>query len=124
MVPCALVNARVVDDGGRVDMLTHRPFVFLLLIGGGDPDCRALFDNAITELAANLFDKLTNLKTLYVPRTIAIECCTAPSHCGMCCAVRGMGHCLGATRSCGVFNTVLIKMALRSQQQRWCPARL
>ena len=67
MVPCALVNARVVDDGGRVDMLAHRPFVSLLLIGGGDPDCRSLSDNAITELAATLFDKLTNLRELYVP---------------------------------------------------------
>ena len=62
-----LVTARLVDDGGRVDMLTHRPFVFLLLIGGGDPDCRYLSDNAITELAATLFDKLTNLPFLYVP---------------------------------------------------------
>ena len=67
MVPCALVNARVVDDGGRVDMLTRRPFVSLLLIGGGDPDCRWLHDNAITEMAATLFDKLTNLERLYVP---------------------------------------------------------
>ena len=67
MVPCALVNARVVDDDGRVDMLTHRPFVSLLLIGGGDPDCRSLSDNAITELPATLFDKLTNLMNLYVP---------------------------------------------------------
>ena len=39
----------------------------LLLIGGGDPDCRWLYDNAITELAATLFDKLTNLERLYVP---------------------------------------------------------
>ena len=67
MVPCALVNARVVDDGGRVDMLTHRPVVSLLLIGGGGPDCRYLHSNAITELAATLFDKLTNLERLYVP---------------------------------------------------------
>ena len=62
-----LVTARLVDDGGRVDMLTHRPFVSLLLIGGGDPDCRLLSNNYITELAATLFDKLTNLETLYVP---------------------------------------------------------
>ena len=48
-------------------MLTHRPFVSLLLIGGGDPDCRGLNNNAITELAATLFDKLTNLEILYVP---------------------------------------------------------
>ena len=66
MVPCALVNARVVDDGGRVDMLTRRLFASLLLIGG-DPDCRYLYGNAITELAATLFDKLTNLVNLYVP---------------------------------------------------------
>ena len=71
-------------------MLTHRPFVSLLLIGG-DPDCRYLFRNAITELAATLFDKLTNLEELYVPRTIAIECCTAPSHCGRCCGRAGVG---------------------------------
>ena len=57
-------------------MLTRRLFVSLLLIGGGDPDCRYLWDNAITELAATLFDKLTNLRYLYVPRTIAIECCS------------------------------------------------
>ena len=48
-------------------MLTHRPFVSLLLIGGGDPDCRSLDYNAITELAATLFDKLTSLVELYVP---------------------------------------------------------
>ena len=97
MVPCALVNARLVDDGGRVDMLTRRPFVSLLLIGGGGPDCRYLYGNAITELAATLFDKLTNLGTLYVPRTIAIECCTAPSHCGLCCA-RALFGCNTAVR--------------------------
>ena len=118
MVPCALVNARLVDDDGRVDMLTRRPFVSLLLIGGGDPDCRRLSSNYITELAATLFDKLTNLETLYVPRTIAIECCTASSHCGRCFGGRGMGHWLGATRSCGVFNTVLIRVAVRCLQQQ------
>ena len=106
-----LVTARMVDDGGHGDMLTRCPFVSLLLIGGGDPDCRYLYDNAITELAATLFDKLTNLVNLYVPRTIAIECC---SDCRfpLWTVFRGKGwHCLGATLPCGVFNTVLIKIA-------------
>ena len=66
MVPCALVNARVVDGRGRVDMLTRRPFVSLLLIGGGDPDCRYLYDNNIAKLDRNQFLKLTNTY-VYVP---------------------------------------------------------
>ena len=47
-------------------MLTR--FLLLELSSSGvlRSDCRYLNDNAITELAATLFDKLTNLKTLYV----------------------------------------------------------
>ena len=36
-------------------------------------DCRYLQDNAITELAASLFDKLTNLEQLYVTLNAAMH---------------------------------------------------
>ena len=41
-------------------MLTRRPVVSLLLIGGGDPDCRYLYDNNIAKLDRNQFLKLNN----------------------------------------------------------------
>ena len=47
-------------------MLTRRPVVSLLLIGGGDPDCRYLYDNNIAKLDRNQFLKLTNTY-VYVP---------------------------------------------------------
>ena len=39
----------------------------------GRLDCRYLNNNAITELAATLFDKLTNLKKVYVTLNAAMH---------------------------------------------------
>ena len=44
--------------------------------GVGRAECRDLFDNAITELAPTLFDKLTSLTFLYVTLNAAMH---APS---------------------------------------------
>ena len=41
--------------------------------GVGRADCRYLSGNAITELAATLFDKLTNLQQLYVTLDAAMH---------------------------------------------------
>ena len=47
----------------------------------GRVDCRYLHDNAITELAASLFNKLTNLNYLYVTLNAAMH---APSPAWLC----------------------------------------
>ena len=59
----------LVESVANINWLTCRPCLsFLsLLIGGSDSDCSYLFDNDITELTPTLFDKLINLRTLYVP---------------------------------------------------------
>ena len=62
------------EGGGRVCfwaeaglcMLTRSLLLELSSSGVGRVDCRSLHTNAITELAATLFDKLTNLQQLYV----------------------------------------------------------
>ena len=41
--------------------------------GVGRVDCRGLHNNDITELAATLFDKLTNLEWLYVTLNAAMH---------------------------------------------------
>ena len=48
-------------------MLTRSLLLDLSSSGFGRLDNRNLHDNAITELAPTLFDKLTNLGRLYVP---------------------------------------------------------
>ena len=50
-------------------MLTRSLLLELFLFG----DCRDLNNNAITELTATLFDKLTNLQELYVTLDAAIH---------------------------------------------------
>ena len=67
------VGASVLLGGGwtvHVDLLSPS---CTLLFGVGRADCRALDDNAITELAATLFDKLTNLEWLYVTLNAAMH---------------------------------------------------
>ena len=54
-------------------MLTHSLLFELSSLGVGRADCRYLSGNAITELAATLFDKLTNLGHLYVPLNAAMR---------------------------------------------------
>jgi hypothetical protein len=47
-------------------MLTRFLLLDLSSSGVGRVDCRSLAGTAFTELAPNLFDKLTNLRFLYV----------------------------------------------------------
>ena len=54
-------------------MLTHSLLLVLSSSGVGRSDCRRLDGNAITELAATLFDKLTSLKYLYVTLDAAMH---------------------------------------------------
>ncbi len=54
-------------------MLTRSLLVDLSSSGGGFSDCRYLYDNVITELAATLFDKPTNLGILYVTLDAAMH---------------------------------------------------
>ena len=57
-------------------MLTRSLHLDLSSYGVGRADCRFLNNNAITELAATLFDTLTNLKKVYVTLNAAMH---APS---------------------------------------------
>ena len=54
-------------------MLTRSLLLALSSLGVGRADCRRLNDNAITELAPTLFDKLTNLERLYVTLNAAMH---------------------------------------------------
>ena len=54
-------------------MLTHSLLFELSSLGVGRADCRYLSGNAITELAATLFDKLTSLRDLYVTLDAAMH---------------------------------------------------
>ena len=55
-------------------MLTCSLLLNLFLNRGlGRLNCRSLYNNAITELAPTLFDKLTNLQKLYVNLQSAIH---------------------------------------------------
>jgi hypothetical protein len=57
-------------------MLAHSLLFDRSSSGVGRVDCRNFDGNAITELAANLFDKLTSLRDLYVTLNAAMH---APS---------------------------------------------
>ena len=54
-------------------MLTRSLLLELSSSGDLRVDCRDLYDNAITELAATLFDILTNLQELYVTLDAAMH---------------------------------------------------
>ena len=54
-------------------MLTRSHLLEPTSSGFGRADCRRLDNNAITELAATLFDKLTNLERLYVTLDAAMH---------------------------------------------------
>ena len=54
-------------------MLTRSLLLGLSSSGDLHVDCRYLYENAITELAPTLFDKLTNLVRLYVTLNAAMH---------------------------------------------------
>ena len=54
-------------------MLTRSHLLEPSSSGFGRLDCRSLYNNAITELAATLFDKLTSLRDLYVTLDAAMH---------------------------------------------------
>ena len=98
-------------------MLTRSLLLALSSLGVGRADCRSLYYNAITELAATLFDKLTNLEFLYVTLD---ACMPLPPLDAV--AVRGAGRpwevvLEGAPYSCSVWGVGSCSLA--SSDEGW-----